>query len=250
MNNPGDAPKAASVDAEEIAHFAKDADTWWDETGPFAPLHGLNPVRIGYLRDRAVEKFGPRDGMGHPLSELEWLDVGCGGGLLAEPLTRLGAGVTGIDAGAEAVAAARAHADLVGLNIDYECRSAESLAAEGRQFDCVSAMEVVEHVAEVDGFLATCRALTRDGGLFFFSTLNRTAASLLLAKVGAEYIFRVVPPGSHDWRKFLRPAELSAHLHKAGFRDVEFRGLVYEPLSGKWKESGRLAINYMGVARA
>lgn len=238
-----------TADADDVARFTALADQWWDAGGPFAPLHKLSPVRLQIIRDRLAVHFD-RDVKGaKPLAGLRVLDVGCGGGLLCEPMTRLGATVTGIDAGAQNIAAARAHAENSGLAIDYRPVSVEDLAAGGERFDAVLNMEVVEHVADVGGFLAATAACLAPGGLMFTATLNRTAKSFALAIVGAEYILRWLPRGTHQWSKFLRPAELIDHLAHSGLTVDEAIGVSYHPLTDSWFESRDLGVNYVAIAR-
>ena len=223
----------STVDAREIAQFAAIADAWWDEEGAFKPLHRLNPVRLRYIRDNLCAHFGLDSEAPKPLAGLRLADVGCGGGLLCEPLTRMGATVTGIDAAEEGIAAARAHAEAVGLEIDYRAATAESLVAAGESFDAVISMEVLEHVADVDAFLAACRDLTRPGGALALSTLNRTPKSYLMAIVGAEYVLRWLPRGTHDWKKFIRPSELAAALRRQALEMTDLTGIEYSPLALK-----------------
>jgi len=241
--------KAASIDAEEVAKFAALAGDWWDAEGSLAPLHRLNPVRLGFIRDRLAARFG-RDPLGErPLDGLRLLDVGCGGGILSEPLSRLGATVTAIDAAPESIAAARHHAAESGLAIDYRVSSAEELAASGARFDAVLVMELVEHVADVTGFLAAAGALVRPGGALIAATLNRTPKSFLLAIVGAEYLLRWLPRGSHDWRRFVRPSELARALRAAGLSVSEVTGVTYNPISDTWRLAPRdVGVNYMVLA--
>jgi len=235
----------ASIDAAEVARFAAMADEWWAADGKFAPLHRMNPARLAYVRDRLAAHFN-RDGSADaPLDGLRILDIGCGGGLLCEPLTRLGARLTGIDAGAEAIAVARRHATDSGLDIDYRNVSAEDLATAGEQFDCVLTMEVVEHVADPAAFVATAASLTRGGGAMILATLNRTPKSFLAAIVGAEYVLRWLPVGTHDFRKFLRPSELAAMVRRSGLTIADVSGLAYSPLTGTWRLGRDLDINYM-----
>ncbi len=237
---------AASVDPAEIAKFAAMAEAWWDPEGKFRPLHRLNPARLTYVRDSCAARFR-RDPRGaRPLAGLGLVDIGCGGGLLCEPLARLGARVTGIDAGERNIAIARSHALESGLEIDYRAASAESLAASGERFDVVLSMEVVEHVADPAGFLAACAALVAPGGLLIAATLNRTAKSFALAIVGAEYLLRWLPRGTHDWRRFLRPSEMAAMIRPHGLALAEAIGVVYSPLADNWRLSaGDLDVNYM-----
>jgi 2-polyprenyl-6-hydroxyphenyl methylase/3-demethylubiquinone-9 3-methyltransferase len=236
----------STVDEGEIARFSRIAEEWWDPTGKFAPLHRLNPVRLGYIRDRAADHWKRDPLSGSPLHGLSLLDIGCGGGLLCEPMTRLGARVTGIDAADRNIATARLHAEGQGLVVDYRETTAEALAAEGRQYDIVLALEIVEHVADVDLFLKTCGQLAKPGGLVFLSTLNRTAKAWALAIAGAEYVLRWLPRGTHDWRKFLKPSEAVRGLRAGGVETKEIVGVVFSPLSRAWSLNARdLDVNYM-----
>ena len=241
--------QSASVDPDEIAKFAALAGEWWNPAGKFAPLHKLNPARLTFIRDRIAAHAGRDPLSERPLAGLRVLDIGCGGGLLCEPLTRLGAQVTGIDAAGPNVAAAARHAAEAGLDIDYRHSTAEALAAEGLHFDLVLNMEVVEHVADVAAFLQASAALAAPGGAMVLATLNRTPKSFALAIVGAEYILRWLPRGTHDWRKFLRPSELVAYLRGAGLETRELTGVAYNPLTGAWRLAPRdLDVNYMVFA--
>ncbi|NAZ37742.1 bifunctional 2-polyprenyl-6-hydroxyphenol methylase/3-demethylubiquinol 3-O-methyltransferase UbiG [Rubellimicrobium sp. CFH 75288] len=247
------ADSASSIDAAELAKFEAMAARWWDPAGPMAPLHAMNPVRLDWmlpwLRSLAGEARPDAD-PGRPLGGLRVLDVGCGGGLVAEPLARLGAAVTGIDPSAEVIAAARAHAAQAGLAVDYQARTAEALAASGAVFDAVLALEVVEHVEDRPAFLCTLAALVRPGGLVLLSTLNRTARSFALAVVGAEWVLGWLPRGTHDWRRFPRPEELSGWLAAAGLRPLGTTGFVFHPLRGAWHLSEEdLSVNYAIAAR-
>lgn len=235
-----------SVDAAEVAKFSRLAARWWDPQGEMEPLHRMNPIRLSFLRAQAVRHFGLDGESLTPLAGLRVLDVGCGAGLLCEPLARLGAEVTGIDAAEASLAVARAHAAASGLAIDYRHASAESLAEAGERFDLVTALEVVEHVGDVPAFLAACCALVRPGGALALSTINRTPRAFAFAIVGAEYLLRKLPRGTHDWRRFLKPSELAAGLRPQGLAVAELAGMVYEPLSGDWRLSRRdLGINYL-----
>jgi 2-polyprenyl-6-hydroxyphenyl methylase/3-demethylubiquinone-9 3-methyltransferase len=235
----------SSVDPEEVARFSQWAAEWWDPKGKFAPLHRINPVRLGFVREQALARFG-RDGtLRRPFEGLRLVDIGCGGGLLCEPLSRLGFKVTGIDASAENIGTAAAHAAEMGLAIDYRSSTAEALLAAGERFDVVLNMEVIEHVADPAAFLRDTAALIAPGGLMIVATLNRTVKSLALAKIGAEYLLRWVPQGTHDWRKFLRPDELRSFLAGEPF-DVEGPfGVAFDPISGAWSQAGDSAVNYM-----
>ncbi len=244
-------PTEGTVDPAEIERFSRIADEWWDPTGKFAPLHRLNPVRIGYIRDRVAAHW-QRDALnGEPLKGLSLLDIGCGGGLLSEPMCRLGASVTGVDASARNIATASVHAERGGLAIDYRQGTAEALAESGAQFDVVLALEIVEHVADVDLFLRSCGHMVKPGGLLFLSTLNRTAKAWALAIAGAEYVLGWLPRGTHDWRKFLKPSEVARGLRAGGIEPQEIVGVVYAPLSRQWSlNRNDLDVNYMlyGVA--
>ena len=238
----------ATLDAREVAQFAKLAEDWWDETGPFRPLHRLNPTRLAYIRDRLCAQFG-RDPKDPPcLTGLSVLDIGCGGGLVSEPLARLGASVTGIDPGPETIAAAKAHAEGAGLALAYEATTAESLAEQGRRFDVVLLLEVVEHVPDVPAFLARLEPLVAQGGLMILSTLNRTLKSYALAIVGAEYVLRCVPAGTHQWDRFLRPDDLKAALTGARLTSIDVTGMTYDPLTDEWRLSRDTDVNYFMTA--
>jgi 2-polyprenyl-6-hydroxyphenyl methylase/3-demethylubiquinone-9 3-methyltransferase len=238
----------SSVDEAEVERFARHADDWWDARGPMAALHKLNPLRLGYIRDRACERFG-RDGKKLDcLKDLRMLDIGCGGGILSEPLARLGAQTVGVDPAEENIKAARAHAEHSSLTIDYHATTAEDLAAAGETFDVVLAMEVVEHVADVETFVATCAGMVRPGGLLLAATLNRTLKSFALAIVGAEYVLRWLPRGTHQWDKFVTPEELEAACEEAGLRVTGERGVIYNPFADRWQLSSDMDVNYMIVA--
>jgi 2-polyprenyl-6-hydroxyphenyl methylase/3-demethylubiquinone-9 3-methyltransferase len=237
-----------TASADEIARFTAMADAWWDPDGEFRPLHRLNPVRIGYIRDCLVSHFGLDPRAPRPFERLTLLDVGCGGGLLTEPMARLGATVTGIDAGEKTIQVAGIHARRQGLDIDYRCAPPEELAADGRAFDVVLNMEVVEHVADLDAFLQASARLLEPGGVMVVATLNRTLKSLALAKIGAEYVLRWLPVGTHDWRKFVRPSELTAGLRRHHVDVVDLRGMTYNPLSDRWSLTRDLDVNYVAYA--
>jgi len=235
------------VDRDEADRFAALAEEWWDEDGEFRPLHRLNPVRLRWLRDALCARFG-RDIGPRPLRGLSILDVGCGGGLVCEPLCRLGAAVTGIDATAESVRAAEAHAKAMRLAIEYRCAAAEELYEAGERFDAVVSFEVIEHVADRELFLEALCGLIAPGGALALSTLNRTARAFALAVVGAEYIMRWLPRGTHSWSKFVKPSELARGLAPHGFRLDDLAGMSYEPAAGEWRLSRDLAVNYLALA--
>ena len=238
-----------TADAAEIARFEAMAEDWWNPAGKFAPLHKFNPVRLAFIRDRLCARFGLDPMAELPLKGLRLLDIGCGGGLLSEPMARLGATVTGVDASARNIGIAAAHAAQTGIEIDYRAGTVEELVADGEPpFDAVLNCEVVEHVADVELFLQSCAALVRPGGLMVVATLNRTPKSFALAIVGAEYVLRWLPRGTHDWRKFVRPSELARGLRAGGVEIVELAGLVYRPLGGDWRIGRDVAVNYLAFA--
>ncbi len=237
-----------TVDAAEIGKFDRMAATWWDPDGEAKPLHRMNPIRLDYIRDHVCAQYGRDPNRIRPFDGLDIVDVGCGGGLLCEPMARLGASVTGVDASAEAIAVARDHADTHGLNIEYRADPADALVREGAQFDVVLAMEIVEHVADIPAFLKDVTALAKPGGLIFLSTLNRTAKSYALAIGAAEYVLRWLPRGTHDWNKFPTPKELEAALVDAGLTVVDDTGFTYAALRDTWSRSDDMSVNYALVA--
>lgn len=244
-----DRAAGSSIDPDEVARFSRIAAEWWDPYGKFAPLHRFNPVRLGFIRDQALARFG-RDGASRaPFEGLRLLDIGCGGGLLSEPMRRLGFTVVGVDASERNIGVARAHAAETGLSIDYRCATAEQLLADGEPgFDLILNMEVVEHVAEPGRYLRDCARLLAPGGLMIMATLNRTAKAMALAVIGAEYILRWLPPGTHDWKKFLKPDEIRAFLAGEPVTVKGPFGVAYDPLRGSWSLSGDGAVNYMMTA--
>jgi len=250
----GEAPAGPSVDAAEVERFAALAGRWWDRHGAFRALHALNPVRIAYVRDALVRERQGGEGAPappglRPLAGLRLLDVGCGGGLMAEPMCRLGAEVVAIDAAEANIRAARLHAGEQGLAIDYRHATAEALAEAGERFDAVLALEIVEHVADLDAFASACAALVEPGGSFVVATLNRTFAAYALGIVVAERVLGWLPPGSHDWQRFVRPAEMVRLLRRQGLAVADMTGMVYNPLAGGWTASPTLAVNYIVHAR-
>jgi 2-polyprenyl-6-hydroxyphenyl methylase / 3-demethylubiquinone-9 3-methyltransferase len=235
-----------TVDDAEIAKFEAMAADWWDPKGKFAPLHAMNPVRLDYITAQIAAEYG-RDLRGpRAFDGLRILDIGCGGGLLSEPMARLGATVVGADAAEGNLPVARIHAEQSGLDIDYRHSTAETLAAEGEQFDAVLNMEVVEHVADPLAYLTACRQLLKPGGLMIASTINRNPKSFAIAIIGAEYVMRWLPKGTHDWQKFITPEELFALLEGAGLDPVDRKGFVFNPVSWHWSVSDRdLSVNYV-----
>jgi len=236
----------SSVDPEDVARFSRIAEQWWDPTGKFAPLHKFNPIRLAFIREQALARFGRDGGVRAPFEGLRLLDIGCGGGLLSEPMTRLGFSVTGVDASARNIAIAGAHAAGGGLSIDYRCGTAEGLLeTERAAFDMILNMEVIEHVAEPEAYLLACLGLLAPGGLMIVATLNRTLKSLALAKIGAEYVLRWLPMGAHDWRKFLKPDEIRGFVAGESVTVSGPFGVEFNPLTGVWSRSNDVDINYM-----
>ena len=241
--------RVSSVDAAEVERFSRLAADWWDARGPMAALHKLNPVRLAYIRDQAAARFDRDPKKLDCLKDLRMLDIGCGGGILSEPLARLGAQMIGADPAEENIVAARTHAEEGGVAVDYRATSAEELAAAKERFDVVLAMEVVEHVTDVNAFVATCAAMVKPGGLMIAATLNRTLKSFALAIVGAEYVLRWLPRGTHQWDKFVTPVELETAIEDSGLRVTGERGVIYNPFADRWQLSSDMDVNYMLVAQ-
>jgi 2-polyprenyl-6-hydroxyphenyl methylase/3-demethylubiquinone-9 3-methyltransferase len=238
--------RLSSIDPAEVAKFQAMAAEWWDPQGKFKPLHMLNPTRLDYVTAQIAGQFGRDRDTALPFEGLTILDIGCGGGLMAEPMARLGATVTGADAATGNIAVASLHAEEQGLAIDYRATTSEALAAEGHSYDVVMALEIVEHVADPAEFIATCRDLVKPGGLLIQSTLNRTAKSFGAAIIGAEWIMRWLPKGTHDWRRFITPDELATMTEATGLSVVDRCGMVFNPLGWSWSLSHRdLSVNYM-----
>lgn len=238
-------PETPSVDREELARFAAIAPQWWDEAGAFRPLHHLNAARLGFVRDRLTAHFARAARSRRPFAGLSVLDIGCGGGLMSEPLTRLGCRVTGIDADDAALAVARGHAREQNLAIDYRAESLEALAKKKARFDAVLALEVVEHVTDPGQFLDLASGLVEPGGALILSTLNRTPKAYLFAIFGAEYVLRWLPRGTHSFRKFCRPSELALALRRAGLEIKDMAGLNYDPVRSLWRLGSDLRVNYL-----
>lgn len=251
--SPSAAPSASeartTVDDGEIRRFSAMAADWWSPSGKFRPLHKFNPTRLAYIKREVSRHFGRDERSGRAFDGLTMLDIGCGGGLLSEPLARLGATVTGADASATNIEVAKIHAETSELTIDYRATTAEAIADAGETFDVVLAMEIVEHVADVNLFLTECARMVKPGGLLFVATLNRTPKSFALAIVGAEYVLRWLPVGTHDWHKFVKPQEIVAAVEAAGLSIVEKMGVAYNPILDRWSLNARdLDVNYMVLA--
>ena len=239
------AHRGSTVDAAEVERFAAIAPEWWNENGAFRPLHRLNPARIEYVRDRLAAHLDRDIKTRTPFAGLSLLDIGCGGGLMCEPMARLGFAVTGIDADTTALAVAREHASLQGLGVDYRDDDAEDIAARGTRFDAVLALEVVEHAADPALFVATAARLVKPGGALILSTINRTPKAYAAAIIGAEYVLRWLPRGTHDYRKFRRPSELARDVRAAGLVVGDITGLAYDPWKDRWQQANNLRINYL-----
>jgi 2-polyprenyl-6-hydroxyphenyl methylase/3-demethylubiquinone-9 3-methyltransferase len=250
MNPTSTDAASASVDAAELARFSALASEWWNPRGKMAPLHKFNPVRLGYIRDQVTRHFGRNPKRLDSLKGLRILDIGCGGGVLSEPLARLGATVIGADPAAANIEVARGHAAQSDLVVDYRCTTAEALAKAGESFDVVLAMEVVEHVADVPEFVHRCGEMVQPGGLMILATINRTLKSFALAIVGAEYILRWLPRGTHQWDKFITPDELESALDRAGLLVIDRRGMVYDLFADAWRLADDLDVNYLLTAEA
>lgn len=239
----------ASIDPADVARFSAQAAEWWDAKGPFAPLHKFNPARLSFIRDRVAERFARDPRTREAFAGLTLLDIGCGGGLIAEPMRRLGFDVTAVDASSENIGTARAHAAEQGLDIAYRAATVEQLEAEGAgPFDVVLTLEVIEHVADPEAFIRTCARLVKPGGMLIVATLNRTLKSLALGKVAAEYVLRWVPAGTHDWLQFLKPDEIRLMLSQEPVAVTGPYGLSYDPLRDRWRESEDAGVNYMMIA--
>jgi len=237
-----------TIDQSEVDRFSAMAAEWWDPTGKFKPLHKINPVRLAYIREKVIEHYGRDPKSARPLEGLRVLDIGCGGGLLSEPVARMGANVLGADASEKNIKIAMTHSAQSGVEVDYRAVTAEALAAQGETFDIVLNMEVVEHVADVDYFLSTCASMVRPGGLMLVSTINRTLKAAALAIVGAEYVLRWLPRGTHQYEKLVRPEEIERPLAANGMQILERKGVFFNPLQNQWNLSADTDVNYMMLA--
>ncbi len=246
---PVQKPSPTTIDPAEVARFDAIARTWWDASGPMAVLHKFNPVRVAYIRDAAVAHFGRDITALEPLAGLSIVDVGCGGGVLSEPLARLGGDVLGLDPAPTNIAVAQRRAEATGGSAQFKQGTIEAEIAAGARFDIVLAMEVVEHVADVDAFVSACCAAVKPGGLLVMATLNRTLRAYALAIIGAEYVLRWLPRGTHDWNRFVTPDELSDAISAHGLGVKEAKGVVFNPLSDRWSLSADTAVNYMLLAK-
>lgn len=241
--------RRTTIDDGEVERFSRLAAEWWNPAGKFKPLHKFNPVRLAYIREQVGLNFGKDLAGAAPFEGLRILDIGCGGGLICEPLARLGAAVVGADASQTNIEVARLHAEQSGLTIDYRAATAEAIAADGERFDVVLALEVVEHVSDADYFLASCTAMVKPGGLLLVATINRTLKAMAFAIVGAEYVLGWLPKGTHQYSKLVRPAEIRRPVEASGMAVIEETGIVYHALADAWRPSKDLDVNYMVLAR-
>lgn len=242
-------PRETTIDAAEVSRFAAMSREWWAPKGKMRPLHALNPVRIAFFKEIACDLFDRSPRKLDCLSGLRILDIGCGGGILAEPLARLGADVVGIDPAEENVEIAKLHAEQSGLAIDYRATTAEELADAGERFDIVIASEVVEHVADLSLFVKRAAEMVKPGGFMAVTTINRTMKSFALAIVGAEYVLRWLPVGTHTWDKFVRPEEMRDRFAANGMNEIDRGGIIFNPLSGEWRRGIDTDVNYMIAAK-
>ena len=239
----------SSIDPAEVERFSALAAEWWNPDGKFGVLHKFNPVRLDYIREQVTARLRIDPNQREPLKGLRFLDIGCGGGLLCEPMARLGAEVVGVDASEKNIKTASVHAEEQGLDIDYRASTAEDLAAAGEKFDVILNMEVIEHVADPADFAKTCAGMVKPGGLMFVATLNRTLKAFGLAIIGAEYVLGWLPKGTHQWEKFITPDELKTWLAEADCPVQEVTGVTYSPLSNTWRKAADTDVNYMLVSR-
>jgi 2-polyprenyl-6-hydroxyphenyl methylase/3-demethylubiquinone-9 3-methyltransferase len=241
---------ASSVDLLEVEKFSRMAAEWWDPAGKFAPLHKFNPVRLRVIRETALSHFGGDPKSLEPFNGLSLLDIGCGGGLLSEPMAKMGFAVTGVDPSEKNIGTAKSHAAQSGVTINYRTADAESLVSEKQKFDVVLNMEVVEHVADLEGYLSATASLVKPGGIMIVATINKTLKALALAKVAAEYILGWLPPGTHDWEKFVAPEKLRVMLEESGLNILKTQGIVFDPFAWEWRLSSDTDVNYLIVASA
>ena len=251
MSESGQAEEmsSTSIDPDELAKFTAMAEDWWNPHGQFKPLHKFNPTRLAYIRDKLCDHFDRDPHADKPLQGLRLLDIGCGGGLLSEPMARLGADVVGADASEANIKTAALHAEQQGLTIDYRAVTAEQLVVKSETFDAILNMEVIEHVADPQAFMNSCGRLMKPDAIMFLATLNRTLKAFALAIVGAEYVLRWLPRGTHEWDKFITPKELANMAENAGLEFFTSTGVSFNPLTDKWRQSGDMSVNYMGVTR-
>ncbi len=235
-----------TIDENEISNFSSIADKWWDPYGPFKPLHNLNPARILYIKNKLTSYYNIDTKDPKPFKNLRILDIGCGGGILSEPMARLGGKVVGVDPSEKNIKIAKTHSNQSKLKIDYINSSAEQLVEWGEKFDVILNMEVVEHVSNIETFISSCYSLIKPGGIMFIATLNRTIKSYFFAIIGAEYILRWLPKGTHDWNKFVKPSELRNYCSNSGFINIDFRGMTYNPIKDNWSITSDLSVNYIG----
>ena len=238
----------STIDINEVERFSALAAEWWDPNGKFRPLHKFNPVRLAYIRDQIANRFGRDPRAARPLAGLRILDIGCGGGLLCEPMARLGADVVGADASETNIEVAKLHAAEAKVDVDYRATTAEALAAAGEEFDVILNMEVVEHVSDMPFFVGVCAEMVKPGGIMFVATINRTFKALALAIVGAEIVLRWLPRGTHQFGKLVRPDELEKALRDAGMAVADRTGVTYNPIADRWNRSTDMDVNYMLLA--
>ena len=240
--------QATTIDDAEVARFSAIAAEWWSPTGKFRPLHKFNPVRLAYIKEQVCQHFKLDPSKPKPFKGLRILDIGCGGGLLCEPMSRLGAEIVGADASETNIEVAKIHAEQTGVTVDYRATTSEALAAEGEQFDIILNMEVVEHVADVDLFMASCCEMVKPSGLMFIATINRTAKARMLAIFMAEKVLRWLPVGTHEFEKLVKPEELEEAFTKGGMSLLDESGVTYNPVLDRWSKSKDMDVNYMMLA--
>ncbi len=235
----------STIDPIEVEKFSRIADEWWSESGKFKPLHKFNPIRVLFIKREIIKHFNLDKNSAKPFTTLDILDVGCGGGLIAEPFAKMGANMVAIDASEKNIMVASIHAEKSNLNIDYKTTTAEDLAAENKKYDVVFALEIIEHVADVDNFIKSCALLLKPNGILFVATMNRTLKSLAFAKIAAEYILKWLPIGTHDWKKFLKPSEICFYTNKNNLNLKNLTGFSYNIFTDEWKIGENLDVNYI-----